>query len=253
MGKVGAKVNKVLFGAFGDEKGEVTIACPIDLGEEADCSIMDEDWEAYKEQGGGFEESGKFYLIVACLMPIWFIVKVLSLDGELIDMAIRKLTCGIIQDNHGRLDDLMIDFDCMQRCPKMQFVFKFVVKYLRFKLAANAMLWPLTTIGFNSKCGGHVYSKMPHFVVWQIAMYTVCLDGTYLLVYYFAVSCCKKIKTFRILYLPFLASTAMSVLLQMFVLAFTGSALFIFGWNFSLPWTFQCRCRSMFSGSFSQS
>merc|ERR1712232_1072348 len=115
------------------------------------------------------------------------------------------------------------------------------------------MLWPLTTIGFNSKCGGHVYSKMPHFVVWQIAMYTVCLDGTYLLVYYFTVSCCKKIKTFRILYLPFLASTAMSVLLQMFVLAFTGSALFIFGWNFSLPWTFQCRCRSMFSGSFSQS
>ena len=236
--KVGAKVNEVLFGAFGDKKGDVTIACPIDLGEEADCSIVDNDWGVLKEQGEDFDSSGDFYVYVAWGLPIWFIVKVLSLDGELIDMTIRKLTCGMVRDNTGRLDDLMIDFDCMQRCPMLQSIFKYVVKYLRFKLAANALLWPLTTIGFNSKCGGHVYTKMPHYVVWQIAVWTVCLDGAYLLVYYFAVSCCKEIKTYRIFYLPFLASTAMSVLLQMFVLAFTGSALFIFGWNFSLAFDF---------------
>lgn len=234
---LGAKINKVLFGG---DKDAVTIGCPIDLGDDADCSLTDADWEVflYPDSGETFEDSIDFYTVVARLMPIWFIVKLLSLNGDIIDTVIRKLTCGMVRDNEGRLDDLMIDFDFLQRCPALQFICKYVVKYLRFKLAANVLLWPLTTIGFNSKCPDHVYTKMPHIMVWRVAMGTVIADGAYLLVYYFAVSCCKKIKTYRVFYLPFIATTALSIVCQVYAFAFTGSALFVFGWNFSLVFKF---------------
>merc|ERR1712023_329401 len=97
---------------------------------------------------------------------------------------------------------------------------------------------PLTTIGFSSKCGDHVYTKMPHEVVWKVAFALVLLDGGYLLLYYFMMSCCEKIKTYRILYLPFLASSAMSIVIQVYTFAFTGSFSFILGWNFSLAFNF---------------
>merc|ERR1711959_644567 len=119
-----------------------------------------------------------------------------------------------------------------------RFVCANIVKYLRFKLASNALLWPLTTIGFSSKCGDHIYTKMPHEVVWKVAFGLVLLDGGYLLLYYFVMSCCEKIKTYRVLYLPFLAATAMSVVIQVYTVAFTGSFSFILGWNFSLAFNF---------------
>merc|ERR1712091_324456 len=56
--------------------------------------------------------------------------------------------------------------------------------------------------------------------------------------YYFVMSCCEKIKTYRVLYLPFLATTALSVVLQVYAVAFTGSFSFILGWNFSLAFNF---------------
>jgi len=56
--------------------------------------------------------------------------------------------------------------------------------------------------------------------------------------YYLAMSCCEKIKTYRVLYLPCLAATAMSVVLQVYAVAFTGSFSFILGWNFSLAFNF---------------
>jgi hypothetical protein len=172
------------------------------------------------------------------MLPIWVILKMLSLDGQLIDMLIRKITCGLIQKNQGRLDDLMLDFDILERCPILRFICASTVKYLRFKLASNALIWPLTTIGFSSKCGDHVYTKMPHEVVWQVASVLVLLDGGYLLLYYFVMSCCEKIKTYRVLYLPFLAATAMSIVIQVYTFAFTGSFSFILGWNFSLAFNF---------------
>merc|ERR1711988_1114319 len=181
---------------------------------------------------------GSFYTTVMCMLPIWVIVKLLCLDGHLIDWLIRKITCGLIQKNEGRLDDLMLDFDCLARFPISRFICKYIVKYLRFKLAENAMIWPLTTIGFSSKCGDHVYTKMPHEVVWYVASALVLMDGAYLLLYYFATSCDKKIKTYRVLYLPFLAATAMSVVIQVYTVAFTGSFSFILGWNFSLAFSF---------------
>merc|ERR1711959_436290 len=75
-------------------------------------------------------------------------------------------------------------------------------------------------------------------VVWKVAFGLVLPDGGYLLLYYFATSCCEKIKTYRVLYLPFLASTAMSVVIQVYTVAFTGSFSFILGWNFSLAFNF---------------
>merc|ERR1711871_1318755 len=171
-------------------------------------------------------------------MGIWVLVKMLSLDGQLIDMLIRKVTSGLIQNNEGRLDDLMLDFDILERFPISRFACKFIVKYLRFKLASNALIWPLTTIGFSSKCGDHIYTKMPHEVVWKVAFALVLMDGGYLLLYYFATSCCVKIKTYRVLYLPFLAATAMSIVIQIYTVAFTGSFSFILGWNFSLAFNF---------------
>merc|ERR1711959_121145 len=219
--------------------GDVTIACPIDLGDDADCSLTTSDWEVYKNRDqDDWQQSSTFYAYVMFMIPIWVILKMLSLDGELIDMLIRKITCGLIQNNEGRLDDLMLDFDCMERYPKARFICQNLVKYLRFKLASNALIWPLTTIGFSSKCGDHVYTKMPHEVVWEIASCLVLLDGGYLLLYYFVMSCCEKIKTYRVLYLPFLASTAMSVVIQVYTVAFTGSFSFILGWNFSLAFNF---------------
>merc|ERR1711998_472127 len=79
----------------------------------------------------------------------------------------------------------------------------------------------------------------PHEVVWQVASCLVLLDGGYLLLYYFATSCCEKIKTYRVLYLPFLAATAMSIVIQVYTVAFTGSFSFILGWNFSLAFNFK--------------
>jgi len=217
----------------------VTIACPIDLGDDADCSLHVADWEVYKNQDqDDWEQSSNFYTSVMCMLPIWVILKMLSLDGKLIDMLIRKMTCGLIQNNEGRLDDLMLDFDILERFPISRFVCANIVKYLRFKLASNALLWPLTTIGFSSKCGDHIYTKMPHEVVWKVAFGLVLLDGGYLLLYYFVMSCCEKIKTYRVLYLPFLASSAMSIVVQVYTFAFTGSFSFILGWNFSVAFNF---------------
>merc|ERR1719163_1116834 len=51
-------------------------------------------------------------------------------------------------------------------------------------------------------------------------------------------SCCAKIKTYRVLYLPCLAATAMSVVIQVYTIAFTGSFSFLLGWNFSLAFNF---------------
>merc|ERR1711959_88308 len=79
---------------------------------------------------------------------------------------------------------------------------------------------------------------MPHTVVWEVASVLVLLYGGYLLLYYFVTSCCKNIKTYRVLYLPFLAATAMSVVIQVYTVAFTGSFSFILGWNFSLSFNF---------------
>jgi len=79
---------------------------------------------------------------------------------------------------------------------------------------------------------------MPHEVVWKVAFALVLLDGGYLLLYYFSMSCCEKIKTYRVLYLPFLAATAMSIVVQVYTVAFTGSFSFILGWNFSLAFNF---------------
>jgi len=79
---------------------------------------------------------------------------------------------------------------------------------------------------------------MPHEVVWKVAFALVLMDGGYLLLYYFATSCCVKIKTYRVLYLPFLAATAMSIVIQVYTFAFTGSFSFILGWNFSLAFNF---------------
>jgi len=67
----------------------------------------------------------------------------------------------------------------------------------------------------------------------------VLLDGGYLLMYYFVMSCCEKIKTYRVLYLPCLAATAMSVVIQVYTVAFTGSFSFMLGWNFSLAFNFK--------------
>merc|ERR1711988_741979 len=237
--KISAALNKALFGGQKDAKKDVTIACPIDLDDDADCSLTTSDWEVYKNRDqDDWQQSSNFYAYVMFMMPIWVILKMLSLDGELIDMLIRKITCGLIQKNEGRLDDLMLDFDCLERFPISRFICKYIVKYLRFKLAANAMIWPLTTIGFSSKCGDHVYTKMPHEVVWKVAFALVLLDGGYLLLYYFMMSCCNSIKTYRILYLPFLASSAMSIVIQVYTFAFTGSFSFILGWNFSLAFNF---------------
>jgi predicted membrane protein len=79
---------------------------------------------------------------------------------------------------------------------------------------------------------------MPHEVVWYVASGLVLMDGGYLLLYYFATSCCENIKNSRVLYLPFLAATAMSVVIQVYTVAFTGSFSFILGWNFSLAFSF---------------
>merc|ERR1719421_1749070 len=49
---------------------------------------------------------------------------------------------------------------------------------------------------------------------------------------------CEKINTYRVLYLPCLAATFMSVVLQVYAVAFTGSFSFILGWNFSLAFNF---------------
>merc|ERR1712100_520777 len=132
----------------------------------------------------------------------------------------------------------MLDFDIFARCPILKFICVNAVKYLRFKLASNVLIWPLTTIGFSSKCGDHLYTKMPHSVIWEVASGLVLMDGAYLLLYYFVMSCCEKIKTYRVLYLPFLAATAMSVVIQIYTVAFTGSFSFILGWNFSLAFNF---------------
>jgi hypothetical protein len=222
----------------------VTIACPIDLGDDADCSLAESDWEVYKdrdqewEHAGPWQKSSDLYSRIMFFLPIWVILKLLSLDGELIDMLIRKITCGLIQNNQGRLEDLMIDFDILERFPVSRFVCASTVKFFRFKLASNVLIWPLTTIGFSSKCGEHVYTKMPHPIVVELASTLVLLDGGYLLTYYLAMSCCEKIKTYRVLYLPCLAATAMSVVLQVYAVAFTGSFSFILGWNFSLAFNF---------------
>jgi len=239
--KASAAVNKAL---FGDSKKDVTIACPIDLGDDADCSLAESHWESYKhrdeewEHAGPWQQSMDLYERILFMLPIWVILKMLSLDGELIDMFLRKITCGLIKDNQGRLDDLMLDFDVLKRCPGAQFVCKNTVKFFRFKLASNVLIWPLTTIGFSSKCGEHLYTKMPHPVIVELASVLVLLDGGYLLMYYLAMSCCEKIKTYRVLYLPCLAATAMSVVLQVYAVAFTGSFSFILGWNFSLAFNF---------------
>merc|ERR1711871_146413 len=237
--KVSAALNKALFAHQEDAKEDVTIACPIDLGDDADCSLHVADWEVYKNRDeDDWEQSSSFYTSVMCMLPIWVILKMLSLDGELIDMLIRKITCGRIQNNEGRLDDLMLDFDILERFPISRFICANTVKYLRFKLASNALIWPLTTIGFSSKCGDHIYPKMPYEVVWKVAFAIVLMDGGYLLLYYFATSCCVKIKTYRVLYLPFLTATAMSIVIQVYTFAFTGSFSFILGWNFSLAFNF---------------
>jgi hypothetical protein len=235
--KVGAALLKVLPGM--PESGPVTIACPIDLGDDADCSLTENDWEVYKNRDEkDWEQSKNLYGYVMAMLPIWIILKMLSLDGQLIDMLIRKVTCGLIQKNQGRLEDLMLDFDSLVRYPITRFVCASTIKYLRFKLASNALIWPLTTIGFSSACGDHIYTKMPHEVVWYTAMVIVLFDGGYLLLYYFGVSCCEKIKTYRVLYLPCLAATVMSVVIQVYTVAFTGSFSFILGWNFSLAFNF---------------
>merc|ERR1711988_1224613 len=237
--KISAALNKALFGGQKDAKKDVTIACPIDLDDDADCSLTTSDWEVYRNrEQEDWQQSSNFYATVMAMLPIWIILKMLSLDGQLIDMLIRKITCGLIQKNQGRLDDLMLDFDIFGRCPILRFVCANTVKYLRFKLASNALIWPLTTIGISSKCGDHVYTKMPHEVVWYVAAGLVLMDGGYLLLYYFATSCCKKIKTYRVLYLPFLAATAMSIVIQVYTVAFTGSFSFILGWNFSFAFNF---------------
>jgi len=242
--KVSAAVNEALFGHQKNSKKDVTIACPIDLGDDADCSLTSSDWEVYQdrdeewEHDGPWQQSSNLYSRIMFMLPIWVILKMLSLDGKLIDMLIRKITCGLIQKNDGRLEDLMLDFDILKRCPGAKFVCKSTVKYFRFKLASNVLIWPLTTIGFSSKCGEHLYTKMPHPIIVELASTLVLLDGGYLLMLYFAMSCCEKIKEYRVLYLPCLAATAMSVVLQVYAVAFTGSFSFILGWNFSLAFNF---------------
>merc|ERR1719218_342117 len=109
----------------------------------------DQEWE----HAGPWQQSSDLNSRILFMLPIWVLLKMLSLDGKLIDMLIRKITCGLIQDNDGRLDDLMLDFDILKRCPILKFVCVSTVKYLRFKLAANALIWPLTTLGFSNKCG----------------------------------------------------------------------------------------------------
>jgi hypothetical protein len=176
---------------------------------------------------------------MAAFMPIWLLLKLVSLNADYVDALMRKITCGMIGDNTGLLDDLMLDFDIFKRCPILQFVCKTVVKYFRFKLVSNIVLWPLTTLGINSKCSDHAYTKMPHHKIWWIMLVVVGLDGLYLLAYYFATCCCKTVKTWRILYLPFVGITMFNIFALICCTMFTNSLTFAFGWNLSLVFSFK--------------
>lgn len=225
----------------------VTIKCPIDAGDQADCSLLHADWETakrpwtddYGELGARHEDTSDIYKTMAAFMPIWLLLKLVSLNADYVDALMRKITCGMIGDNTGLLDDLMLDFDIFKRCPILQFICKTIVKYFRFKLVSNIILWPLTTLGVNSKCSDHAYTKMPHHKIWWIMLAVVTFDGLYLLAYYFATCCCKTVKTWRILYLPFVGITVFNIFALFSCTMFTNSLTFAFGWNFSLVFSFK--------------
>merc|ERR1712039_625363 len=61
----------------------------------------------------------------------------------------------------------------------------------------------------------------------------------YLLACYFATCCCKTVKTWRILYLPFIGITMFNIFALFMSIMFTNSLTFAFGWNFSLMFSFK--------------
>lgn len=211
------------------EKNSFT--CPIDAGEEADCSMMNSQaWDVHYETGRTYYKAGMFFFATSILMPFWILMKVISMHGGLVDMVVRKLTCGKI-DNEGLMDDLMLRLNIMKSCPMVKLVITAALKYLRFKLLSNVLLLPLTSLGYNKKCGGNLYVKIPmNFEFWYGFVAIALADLFYLMLLYTISTIWKSVKQYRVLYLPFAISTGAGVIL-VYGTAAEGSISTIFGFS----------------------
>jgi len=157
-----------------------------------------------------------------------------------VDLLIGKLCCCCCgkSDLEGRTQSLMLSFSFLQNYSKAQTVVKEVVKYLRFKIASNTMLWPLTTLGYNATCPNHLFTRMPGLVMYYVLVASAAMDLSYLLVLYLIAARKPGLKDCRILFLPFLGSTVCALLGAIVVLVKSNWSV-IFGFNWDLSWSFE--------------
>lgn len=184
------------------------IVCPCDAGNAPTCNFNPAHWELMIENPSRFARSGTLYEATEYLMGVFLILKLISLDGSIVDRIAVWLcwffSCGkYTPDTSGRMDAVMLSFDVLNGKPMLQAFFTEVSKHLRLNVASKVLLMPLTTLGYNVRCPKHVYTKIMDPWLWYIAVSLTMLDAVLIIAYYIAISCFPSLKTKRVLYLPF--------------------------------------------------
>merc|ERR1712080_768520 len=179
-----------------------------------------------------------FFLIATVMMIPWSIMKLITLDAAIVNAVLGKL-CRCCKDGlTDRMSTLFMNFPCLQRYGKMQVIVHEVSKYLRFKVAANTMLWPLTTMGYNEKCPDHVFTQMPGVDVYFYSMAVAGLDMCYMLTL-FCISAKKpNVLQWQVLLLPFVVS-ALWALAMAFVVLIKSNWSVVLGFDWKLSWAFE--------------
>jgi len=129
----------------------------------------------------------------------------------------------------------MLNFSCLQNYTKVQNFLKEVVKYLRFKIASNTMLWPLTTLGYNATCPNHLFTRMPGLVMYYILVAVASLDLIYTIFLYCLAAKKPGMKDYMSPFCPFIASAICAIVGAIVVLLKSHwSVILGFNWNLSL-------------------
>lgn len=234
--------------ASGGVNDEWENICPANSAYTGDCRYFTKDTWDTQPDSENHNTTYWLFMGAAMLMPFWAVMKFVSLDAHIVDKILNLIFC--CKDSKDLFPDLMLDFDWCGSCPKFQKQLQHAAMYLRFKIASNVLLWPLTTLAYNANCPSHLFNAMP-----EVNMYlTLCIlalaDLFYLLLLYIVCMCCPSVKTCKVIYLPFWVPLGFSFAGAVIVLM-EASFTVILGFRFSLAFNIDVSFSlGMFTGWF---
>lgn len=230
--------------------------CPASKSYKGQCTfITEKDWDVYLsdknqlDKWGGYQSSHMF-AFASGFLPIWFLLKVVSMDPEVFDMVCDKIFCGKCklrandspnpeEKKKGHMAGLL---DLAVLPEKAQPLIQMFMNYFRFKIAANTLLWPLTTLGINEACGQHLFTALPGLTFYVVLSWVAALDLLYTIAVYFVTACCQDkkkcegIKTF--LAIPWVITTMVAFFGFILTLVKSGITV-VFGFNIDIGFKFE--------------